>query len=133
MALIKCSECGKEISDKAKTCINCGNPIFQEKIKTINKMKWEDLGYEEKNKIIAYRKTLKQWWDFNRILPVLVIMIFFVFLMLFTFAKLNFTIMLFIIAITFFVFICLIISSSKEQKKWYEKNIDKIYENEILK
>ena len=23
MALIKCPECGKEISDKAKTCINC--------------------------------------------------------------------------------------------------------------
>lgn len=27
MALIKCPECGKEISDKAKTCINCGCPI----------------------------------------------------------------------------------------------------------
>jgi len=27
MALIKCSECGKEISDKAKVCINCGAPI----------------------------------------------------------------------------------------------------------
>ena len=27
MALIKCSECGKEISDKAKMCVNCGNPI----------------------------------------------------------------------------------------------------------
>ncbi|HTA27426.1 MAG TPA: DUF6232 family protein [Bacteroidia bacterium] len=27
MALIKCSECGKEISDKAKICINCGAPI----------------------------------------------------------------------------------------------------------
>ena len=24
MALIKCSECGKEISDKAKACPNCG-------------------------------------------------------------------------------------------------------------
>lgn len=24
MALIKCSECGKEISDKAKMCVNCG-------------------------------------------------------------------------------------------------------------
>ena len=23
MALIKCPECGKEISDKAKVCINC--------------------------------------------------------------------------------------------------------------
>ena len=27
MALIKCPECGKEISDKAKTCPNCGCPI----------------------------------------------------------------------------------------------------------
>lgn len=27
MALIKCSECGKEISDKAAACIGCGAPI----------------------------------------------------------------------------------------------------------
>lgn len=27
MALIKCPECGKEISDKAELCINCGYPI----------------------------------------------------------------------------------------------------------
>ena len=26
MALIKCHECGKEISDLAKTCPNCGAP-----------------------------------------------------------------------------------------------------------
>jgi len=26
MALIKCNECGKEISDKAKACIHCGCP-----------------------------------------------------------------------------------------------------------
>jgi hypothetical protein len=26
LALIKCSECGKEISDKATTCIGCGTP-----------------------------------------------------------------------------------------------------------
>lgn len=26
MALIKCSECGKEFSDKADACPNCGNP-----------------------------------------------------------------------------------------------------------
>lgn len=26
MALIKCSECGKDISDKAHSCPNCGNP-----------------------------------------------------------------------------------------------------------
>lgn len=29
MALIKCPECGKEISDKANTCINCGCPIAE--------------------------------------------------------------------------------------------------------
>ena len=27
MALIKCSECGKEISDKAQACIHCGYPL----------------------------------------------------------------------------------------------------------
>lgn len=27
MALIKCPECGNEVSDKAETCIHCGCPI----------------------------------------------------------------------------------------------------------
>lgn len=27
MALIKCSECGKQVSDKATSCPNCGAPI----------------------------------------------------------------------------------------------------------
>ena len=27
MALIKCLECGKEISDKAETCPSCGHPV----------------------------------------------------------------------------------------------------------
>ena len=30
MALIKCPECGKEISDKAMACPNCGNPMNQQ-------------------------------------------------------------------------------------------------------
>lgn len=34
MALINCPECGKEVSDKAKTCIHCGYPINVSKIKT---------------------------------------------------------------------------------------------------
>lgn len=34
MALIKCSECGKEVSDKASACPNCGAPII---IETSNK------------------------------------------------------------------------------------------------
>ena len=32
MAIIECSECGKEISDKSRSCIHCGNPI-ERKIK----------------------------------------------------------------------------------------------------
>ena len=31
MALIKCSECGREISDKAAACIYCGCPISESK------------------------------------------------------------------------------------------------------
>ena len=32
MALIKCPECGKEISDKAKECIHCGYHLVEEKM-----------------------------------------------------------------------------------------------------
>ncbi|MGB2632042.1 MAG: zinc ribbon domain-containing protein, partial [Minisyncoccales bacterium] len=32
MALIKCSECGREISDKAETCPACGSPLQDKKI-----------------------------------------------------------------------------------------------------
>ena len=35
MALIKCTECGKEISDKAASCPHCGNPNGANAIKAI--------------------------------------------------------------------------------------------------
>ena len=28
MALVKCPECGKEMSEFAESCLNCGSPIF---------------------------------------------------------------------------------------------------------
>lgn len=34
MALIKCPECNKEISDKSNCCIYCGYPIANEKEKS---------------------------------------------------------------------------------------------------
>lgn len=37
MALIKCDECGKEISNQAKTCPNCGFPLKKPKKRTVNK------------------------------------------------------------------------------------------------
>lgn len=33
MALIKCPECGKEVSDKAAACIYCGCPFSNKKEK----------------------------------------------------------------------------------------------------
>lgn len=32
MALIKCSECSKEVSEKAQSCPNCGSPIAAENL-----------------------------------------------------------------------------------------------------
>ena len=31
MALIKCPECGQQVSDRAKACIHCGCPLEEEK------------------------------------------------------------------------------------------------------
>ena len=39
MALIKCPECGKEISDKAAACPNCGCPIKDASLDGIVKIK----------------------------------------------------------------------------------------------
>lgn len=36
MALIKCPECGKEVSDKALTCIHCGCPLVKKNHCIIN-------------------------------------------------------------------------------------------------
>ena len=46
MALIYCSECGQQISDKAKACPKCGAPIFVVASKTDNKTSvYVTLGY----------------------------------------------------------------------------------------
>lgn len=59
MALIKCSECGKEISDKADKCPNCGRPVKKQPYTvTINDTVvdidsiWEN--HRNKNKFIKY-------------------------------------------------------------------------------
>lgn len=133
MALIKCSECGKEISDKAKTCIHCGNPIFKEKVKTMNKKKWEELTQEERSKICSYRKLNKEWWNTpSRFFGIFILIIGMLFLFLSCILALNVTVMFIGIAIILVggVFSA---SSHNESKIWYEKNIDRLYEDEILK
>lgn len=57
MALIKCPECGREISDKAASCPGCGCPVSNSSVtgedKPINELN-TGLG-----KIVAYEKYIK--------------------------------------------------------------------------
>lgn len=47
MALIKCPECGMDVSDKAKNCIHCGYPIAKNHV--------------DAQKIITIAKSNKKW------------------------------------------------------------------------
>lgn len=54
MSMIKCSECGKEISDKAKVCIHCGNPLENvEQDNSIREKKVKEKKTNKTNKILA--------------------------------------------------------------------------------
>ena len=48
MAIIRCSECGKEISDQAKACIHCGCPLSVTLEKVFKITKCPDCGTERK-------------------------------------------------------------------------------------
>lgn len=54
MALIKCPECGKEISDKSKQCIHCGYPLDELKNETSNIINNENSSYSVK--LISFGK-----------------------------------------------------------------------------
>lgn len=58
MALIKCPECSKEVSDKAKTCPHCGYPL------TNNKKTNTVLVNGTKYDISNIKKTIR--YDFRR-------------------------------------------------------------------
>ena len=55
MALIKCPECGKEISDKASACIHCGYPLANTQKKVAEKISSQPSNSisNEKNKMIT--------------------------------------------------------------------------------
>lgn len=61
MALIKCKECGKEISDKATTCIHCGCPVI------LNETKKIDIKTEEKEQVKSNNKLKRNYGYFKGI------------------------------------------------------------------
>ena len=51
MALIKCPECGKEISDKAEICVNCGIKISDiENLHEVSQKKEQEIIQQQSNK-----------------------------------------------------------------------------------
>jgi|SRR3990172_3973207 len=51
MALIACSECGRDVSDIASTCPGCGAPVISEKKKTIVKDVVQRLRHAQERRI----------------------------------------------------------------------------------
>lgn len=56
MSLIKCPECGREISDKSKACIHCGYPLNGRK-KEGEYIKEEECEFEEKEECIPKKES----------------------------------------------------------------------------
>jgi hypothetical protein len=55
MALIKCNECGREVSDSCQTCPNCGADIQQQV--------YDSLSDEEKAALEAKNNNVRKWVD----------------------------------------------------------------------
>lgn len=57
MSLIRCPECGKEISDKSKQCVHCGYPLKEHKnmICEINGVKYDLTNFY--NRIMKYKQN----------------------------------------------------------------------------
>lgn len=47
MSLIKCPECGKEVSDKSEVCIHCGYPINKKRTIVVNGTTYDAEPYYE--------------------------------------------------------------------------------------
>lgn len=71
MALIKCPECGKEVSDKASCCVHCGCPIHSEQntITTTNESKTYNYGFyyfsSSNGKVSVECKKCHKVWSFD--------------------------------------------------------------------
>lgn len=65
MALIKCPECGKKVSDKINACIHCGYPLEkykEEKYKNEINKKVNEMIEREFSKLLTERSYEKYGW-----------------------------------------------------------------------
>lgn len=62
MALIKCPECGKEVSNKAESCINCGYPIrgIEDEIKSEAEVEKTELKDSEQEQVEEQKQVEEQ-------------------------------------------------------------------------
>lgn len=60
MALIKCPECGKMISDKAHACPNCGYPLQKRARRAIHELRREAERAESKKAAATMKKSVSQ-------------------------------------------------------------------------
>ena len=67
MALIKCSECGKEVSDKASACPNCGAPVEIENNMQENNLKVGIEVAKDPNTITHYNCNIYDITNGNKI------------------------------------------------------------------
>lgn len=128
MALIKCSECGKEISDKAKTCVNCGSPI-EAKIDISIMKEWEDLTNEEKRTVLNYRKNIGQLKIGDRA-SIIILYVFALFLCVFALLCMFFIIPGIICFILAMISLYKVIP--KQDKEWYDKHKEELYKKRVL-
>ncbi len=68
MAMIKCPECGKDVSDKAKSCPNCGCPIESLMPSGVVKIKFSALNLASGlngNQKVSLSSNYKILWEGN--------------------------------------------------------------------
>ena len=136
MALIKCNECGKEISDKAEFCIHCGYPIAKIKeSKSIKQEKidmksWEELTQEEKRRVLHYRKVNDEYYIGDRAamkaFGIIEVVLFLLSIIGFIFLLIPWVIMIVLICISVYKVI------PKQDKEWYDKNKERVYKEKYL-
>ena len=106
MSLIKCSECGKEFSDKATTCIHCGCPNNIKAKELFTEKDYKELTKEEKKELFNIMKSKNVYPTTWMILCTLSGIAFFIFMFLsiFNFAFLIAMLISFVLTFAFSYF-----------------------------